>query len=74
MSATNEDLTTMTVDEILKRWPQTASVFRDYALACLGCAIAPFCEVTAVADIYGLPKEKLMADLRRAIAQSADDH
>lgn len=67
MSISENDLANMTVDEILRRWPQTVQVFRSYALSCLGCAIAPFCEVTAVAKIYNLPEEQFLADLQQAI-------
>lgn len=67
MSAIVEELDRMTVDEVLRRWPETAVIFRQYGLACLGCAVAPFCEVTAVANIYNLPQEQFLADLRAAI-------
>lgn len=70
MSSQEIDLAKMTVDEVLRRWPQTAQVFRDYALACLGCAIAPFCEISNVATIYNIPVETLIADLKAAIAKS----
>ncbi len=62
----------MTVDDVLRRWPQTAVIFRRYGLACLGCAVAPFCEIKAVADIYDLPQEQFMADLYTAIASDQD--
>ncbi|MCP4357817.1 MAG: hypothetical protein GY796_07370 [Chloroflexi bacterium] len=71
MSTLENDLTNMTVDEVLKKWPQTAAVFRHYSPACLGCAIAPFCDVAAVADIYGLPKDKFLNDLQVAIQSNA---
>jgi len=70
MSAQGEDLSKMTVDEVIRRWPETAKVFRQYALDCLGCAIAPLCEITAVAEIYNLPQQQFMADLRKAIESS----
>ena len=55
------------VDEVLKKWPHTAQFFRDYALACVGCTIAPFCEIGKVAEIYELPQEQFLNDLRAAI-------
>lgn len=70
MSSQEIDLAQMTVDEVLRRWPQTAQVFRSYALACLGCAIAPFCEISNVAKIYNISEETLIADLEAAIAKS----
>ena len=70
MSMQEFDLAKLTVDEVLRRWPQTAQVFRSYSLACLGCAIAPFCEISNVAKIYNIPEEALIADLKAAIAKS----
>lgn len=70
MSASPEEVNKMTVDEVLRLWPHTAVIFRQYGLACLGCAVAPFCEVTAVANIYNLPKEQFLADLFAAIEKS----
>lgn len=70
MSASSEELDKMTVDDVLRRWPDTAVIFRQYGLACLGCAVAPFCEVMAVASIYNLPKEQFLADLFAAIEKS----
>lgn len=67
MPISNEELMMMTVDDVLKRWPQTAQLFRQNGLACVGCTIAPFCEIWKVAEIYGLPTEKLLNDLRTII-------
>ncbi len=70
MSNTNnahDNLITMTVDEVLKKWPHTAKFFRHYMLACVGCTIAPFCEIGKVAEIYGLPQEQFLNDLRASI-------
>lgn len=72
MSVSSEELDKMTVDDVLRRWPDTAVIFRQYGLACLGCAVAPFCEVTAVASIYNLPKEQFLADLHAAIEFSRE--
>lgn len=70
MDASPKGLDKLTVDEVLRRWPDTAVIFRQYGLACLGCAVAPFCEVTAVANIYNLPQEQFLADLRTAIEKT----
>ena len=67
MSISNDELFNMTVDDVLKKWPHTAQFFRKYGLACIGCTIAPFCEIGKVADIYGLPAEAFLDDLRASI-------
>jgi len=62
----------MSVDDVLRRWPDTVTVFRRYGLACLGCTVASFCEVRAVASIYNLPPHQFMADLRAAIENQSE--
>lgn len=69
MSISNNKLMIMTVDDVLKQWPQTAPVFRKHGLACVGCIIARFCEIGKVAEIYNLPPEQLLHDLHAVINQ-----
>jgi hybrid cluster-associated redox disulfide protein len=59
-----------TVSDILERWPETAAVFHTAKTACLGCVMAPFCTVEAVASIYQLDLEQLLADLQVAIRET----
>ena len=70
MSTSKNSLMIMTVNDVLKQWPQTASVFRKYGLACVGCTIAPFCEIGKVAEIYGLPLNQFLHDLRSEISKA----
>ena len=50
----------------LDRGPATLRVFVDRRMACPGCTMAPFETVADAADAYALPREELLADLRRA--------
>jgi len=50
----------------LDRGPATLRVFVDHRMACPGCTMAPFETVADAADAYALPREELLADLRRA--------
>lgn len=63
----SDGLPSMSIVEVLARWPQTAGVFRHYNLACVGCAVASFCLVADAASVYGLPLAALVADLLVAI-------
>jgi len=54
----------MTVQGVLEGWPQTARVFLDRRMACVGCPIALFETVEEVARIYEQETERLLADLR----------
>jgi hybrid cluster-associated redox disulfide protein len=57
----------MTVEEVLERWPQTATVFNHYKSACVGCALSPFCTLEDVAGTYNLAMAGFLADLHGAI-------
>lgn len=61
----------MNVKEVLARWPQTARLFQQLNMACIGCVVAPYCTITAAAKDYGLSLEDFLAALDKAI-QEAD--
>jgi hybrid cluster-associated redox disulfide protein len=67
------DLTELTVDEILTRWPQTAQVFRHYRLACVGCAIGSYCNMNTVADIYNVSLQQFLDDLNAVILEDSSE-
>jgi hybrid cluster-associated redox disulfide protein len=60
----------LTVEEVLERWPQVAPVFNHYRSACVGCALSPFCTLADVAGTYHLDLTGLLADLDAAIRSS----
>ena len=60
-------LSEMTIEEILARWPETAVVFHDYTMACIGCAVAPFCTVEDAAADYDVPVSTLIQRLKQFI-------
>lgn len=57
----------LTIADVQEQWPQTISVFRDFAAACVGCDLAAFCTVSDAAKEYQIPLERLLADLQAAI-------
>jgi hybrid cluster-associated redox disulfide protein len=57
----------MTITYVLERWPETAKVFHDHNMACVGCAVAPFYAVAEAAVVYGLSPDAFLAELKRAI-------
>ena len=65
---TREVLGEMPVEDVMSRWPATAEVFNAHALACVGCALAPFCTVRDAASAYELPSHQLTDDLLAVIA------
>lgn len=64
---TTETLEAMVIIDVLERWPATADVFNAHALACVGCALAPFCTVLDAATAYGIAPEEWTGELLRAI-------
>lgn len=67
MSSTTA-LQELTFAELLSRWPQTASVLQRHRMACVGCAVAPFCTIDDALSIYALIPEQFLAELLGAIA------
>lgn len=70
----------MTVAEILKKWPETVSVFQELKTACVGCAMAPYDTVADVALIYDIDLSGIMSALQgdvsaeqRKISSSCSD-
>lgn len=64
---TNETLGQMMITAVLERWPQTANVFHNHAMACVGCAVASFYSITDAALVYGLSPERFVDELMYVI-------
>jgi hybrid cluster-associated redox disulfide protein len=62
-----EILAEMTIEALLRRWPETAVVFHKHNMACAGCAVAPFYTAADAAQVYGLPPEELLTEIEAAI-------
>jgi hybrid cluster-associated redox disulfide protein len=60
----------MTVEDVLKKWPQTFSVFRDRNTDCIGCLLQRFCSIQDVADTYSLTAQDLVDDLERCVRKT----
>ena len=60
----------MTVEDVLKKWPQTFSVFRTRNTDCIGCLLQRFCSIQDVADTYELSAQDLVGDLEQCIRKS----
>lgn len=56
----------LTVDEVMRRWPQTMPVFVKLKLNCVGCDMAPFETISDVAETYGLALDMLLGELNAA--------
>jgi hybrid cluster-associated redox disulfide protein len=62
----------MTIGEVVEKYPQTVEVFLRHGLMCFGCAIARFENVEQGAMAHGIDVEALMKDLNAAVPQAAN--
>ena len=60
---TAEMLSNMMITEVLDRWPRTADIFHNHAMACVGCAVAPFFTINDAAVVYQLEPEQFLEEL-----------
>lgn len=63
-SLENPDLT---LDEVMKRWPQTIPVFLSHKMLCVGCLVNPFHTIADACTEYGLVEESFRCELEQAI-------
>lgn len=54
---------------LFNRWPDTAQVFLDRRMLCVGCPVAPFHTVTDACAEYRLDEATFRAELRAAVAE-----
>lgn len=59
-----------TAAQVMKAYPQVASVFIELKTDCVGCHLDKFCTLTEVAADYELPLELLLHQLCEAIQNS----
>jgi hybrid cluster-associated redox disulfide protein len=57
-----------TVDEVMRKWPQTIHVFMRHRMACIGCAFAVFHTVEISAAEHDIGLARLLRELRVAAA------
>lgn len=60
----------MLIDEIIRKYPQTGSVFEKYNMPCEGCALAPTSTIENEAQMHNVPLNKLLAELNKVVEKS----
>ncbi len=58
----------MTIEQILRKYPQTRAVFKKFGLDCMECQIAEFEQVEHGADVHQVDIDTLLEELNEAIA------
>lgn len=59
----------MSMDEIMRRWPETIRVLLDHGLLCVGCPVASFHTLDDAISEHGIKANPLRADILTAIAE-----
>ncbi|HTG83098.1 MAG TPA: DUF1858 domain-containing protein [Geobacteraceae bacterium] len=57
----------MTIGEIIRRYPETLSIFENYKLDCYECQIADFEALEHGAGVHKINVDELLDDLNRVI-------
>jgi hybrid cluster-associated redox disulfide protein len=57
----------MSIEDAVRRFPKSATVFERHRMGCIGCRAALFETIEQGAKVHGVDVEALMADLRKAI-------
>jgi len=55
------------ISEVIKKYPQTAQIFLEYGLHCIGCAFAKDETIEEAAKIHQVNLNDLILSLNRAI-------
>lgn len=57
----------MSIIDVVQKYPQTAEVFRSFGMGCLGCVAARFENIEQGASAHGINVEELMAGLNKSV-------
>lgn len=55
----------MSIMEVVEKYPQTAAIFQQHGMGCLGCAAAHFENIDQGAAAHGINIEALISDLNK---------
>jgi hybrid cluster-associated redox disulfide protein len=58
---------TMSVKEVVTRYPMTLAVFRQHGMGCAGCGAALFESIEEGAQVHGIDADALIKDLNQII-------
>lgn len=67
MPPTAEEISRMTVQDVMARWPATVQLFQQLHIVCPGCPISPFCTVQDAAVLHRL--ESLSLSVYQLVSQ-----
>lgn len=59
----------MSIEKVVKKYPETITVFEKYGLSCVGCRAALFEDIQQGADIHGIEVDVLVESLNNSIKE-----
>ena len=60
----------MSIDDVVKTYPETVAIFERHGLGCVGCQAALFENIEQGAEIHGIDVNTLLEDLNGAVGKS----
>ena len=58
----------MTIEEVVRNYPETIKVFHSHGLHCIGCFVAAYENIEQGATAHGIAVEPLIHDLNQVVA------
>ncbi len=59
----------MSINEVVRKHPETIPIFEKFGLGCVGCEAALFENIEQGAEVHGIDVETLITSLNSIIAQ-----
>jgi hybrid cluster-associated redox disulfide protein len=59
----------MSINEVVRKHPETISIFKKFGLGCVGCEAALFENIEQGAEVHGIDVETLITSLNSIIAK-----
>lgn len=59
----------MTIRDVIEKYPETATVFAQYNIGCIGCIAASFERIRDIAGVHGTDVKAFVKDLNDAVKQ-----
>ncbi|KJS87740.1 MAG: disulfide oxidoreductase [Peptococcaceae bacterium BICA1-8] len=57
----------LSIVEVVQKYPQTAEVFMQFGMGCLGCAAARFENIEQGATVHGISVDELITALNKKV-------
>jgi hybrid cluster-associated redox disulfide protein len=60
----------MSIEEVVKKHPETVGTFERHGLGCIACQAALFESIEQGAEVHGIDTDALIADLNKEIKRA----